>query len=46
MKEFNYAVAGMCFGIGLLCMVSGSPVIGGVNLFLAVLNYKMAERNG
>lgn len=46
MRELNYTVAGMCFAVGVICMISGSPVIGAINLLLAVFNYHMAERNG
>jgi hypothetical protein len=43
MNEFKYIVVGLCFATGVICMLTGSPVLGGVNLFLAILNYHLAD---
>lgn len=42
MKELNLFMAGACFTIGVVCLLQGSYVLGGVNLFLGVWNYKTA----
>ena len=45
MNEFRYVMCGLCFGVGCVCMITGSPVMGGINLLLAVLNYYAAKNN-
>lgn len=38
MKKLQYTIAGMCIVTGIFCVIAGSPIIGGINLLLAVIN--------
>lgn len=42
MKQLNLMGAGACGIIGVLCLFTGSPILGGINLFLAVVNFHLA----
>lgn len=42
MKEFSYIAAGFCAATALVNLMTGQYVMGGIVLFLAVVNYKLA----